>query len=132
VFVPGFVRDVSPYFRAARIFVAPIRYGAGVNGKIGQALTYRLPVVTTPVGAEGFGLTDGTNSLIAEDTEAFAAAIVRLYEDAGLRARLAASAERTLQPFSSEHAVAAALEILDRVAPRRPPRNPDAYRPETL
>ena len=69
----GYVRDVSPYFLRSRIFVAPLRFGAGMKGKIGQALSYALPVVTTPVGAEGLGLRDGENAVIADaDPQAFA------------------------------------------------------------
>ena len=61
VSVPGYVRDVEPYFLNARVFVAPIRYGAGVKGKIGHALSYRVPLVTTPLAADGFRLTDGSD-----------------------------------------------------------------------
>ena len=64
--VTGYVRDVSPFFLRSRVFVAPLRFGAGMKGKIGQALSYALPVVTTPVGAEGLGLRDGENAIIAQ------------------------------------------------------------------
>src|SRR5262249_5522780 len=68
VTVTGYVRDVEPYFLKSRIFVAPLRYGAGMKGKIGHALEYALPVVTTPIGAEGVGLRDGENaSIVAAD-----------------------------------------------------------------
>lgn len=63
--VTGYVPDVAPYFMQSRIFVGPLRYGAGMKGKIGQALSYRLPVVTTPVGAEGFGFRDGEELIVA-------------------------------------------------------------------
>src|SRR5205814_10715677 len=51
--VRGYVPDVEPFWQARRVFVAPLRYGAGVKGKIGEALAHGLPVVTTTVGAEG-------------------------------------------------------------------------------
>lgn len=80
--ITGYVRDVSLYFRKNRLFVAPLRFGAGMKGKIGQAFEYGLPVVTTPVGAEGFDLRDGETAVIAEAApQAFAAAIVGLYGD---------------------------------------------------
>src|SRR3546814_18540099 len=68
VHVPGYVEDVTPYFNASRIFVAPLRYGAGMKGKIGHSLEYGLPVVTTTVGAEGMGLVHENNVLINGDS----------------------------------------------------------------
>lgn len=101
--VTGYVRDVSMYFRSSRIFVAPLRFGAGMKGKIGHALAYALPVVTTPVGAEGLGLRDGENAVIAPaDPAAFAAAIVALYGDANRWQRIADASSETLQPFTPE------------------------------
>jgi polysaccharide pyruvyl transferase CsaB len=54
--VTGYVPDVSPIFENSRVFVSPLRYGAGMKGKIGQSMGYGLPVVTTTIGAEGIGL----------------------------------------------------------------------------
>ena len=55
----GFVPDLDPLMSGCRVFVAPIRFGSGVNGKIGEALSYGLPVVTTTVGAEGWRFASG-------------------------------------------------------------------------
>ena len=115
VSVTGYVPDVGPYFREARIFVAPIRFGAGVKGKVGQALAYRLPTVTTPVGAEGFGLTHRRDVLVAEDAEAFAAAVIELYTDRTLWTDIAARAAEPLEAFSSERVVRAALAMIELV-----------------
>lgn len=81
VIVTGYVPDVSPYFESCRVFVAPLRYGAGMKGKIGQALSYGLPTVTTSIGAEGIGLEHKTEAMIADDPRSFAQSIVELYED---------------------------------------------------
>lgn len=88
VVVTGYVRDVAPYFENCRVFVSPLRYGAGMKGKIGQSMAYGLPVVTTTIGAEGVGLTDGENALISDDPKEFAEATIRLYEDEKLWLRL--------------------------------------------
>ena len=53
VCVTGFVKDVKPYFDQVKTFVAPLRYGAGMKGKVGQSMSLGLPVVTTAIGAEG-------------------------------------------------------------------------------
>jgi GT2 family glycosyltransferase len=82
--VEGFVPDVSAIFQNSRIFVAPLLYGAGMKGKIGQALSYGLPTVTTSIGVEGMNLTAGREILIADSAEDFAAEILRLYQSAEL------------------------------------------------
>jgi glycosyltransferase involved in cell wall biosynthesis len=82
--VLGFVPDLDSIVSACRVFVAPIRFGSGVNGKIGEALAYGLPVVTTTIGAEGWNFTKGRQVLIADSPADFAAAVIRLYENADL------------------------------------------------
>ncbi|HKG11881.1 MAG TPA: glycosyltransferase [Pyrinomonadaceae bacterium] len=86
--VLGYVPDIEPVFARARVSVAPLRFGAGINGKIGEALAHGLPVVTTNVGAAGLALRDGEEALIADSPEDLAAASVRLYTDAALWRRL--------------------------------------------
>ncbi|MGB7947214.1 MAG: glycosyltransferase [Candidatus Binatia bacterium] len=77
----GYVPDLTPYLEGSRVFVAPLRYGAGIKGKIAQSMGFGLPVVTTPIGAEGMGLIDGKHVLIGDSPAAFAKAVVRLYRD---------------------------------------------------
>jgi O-antigen biosynthesis protein len=84
----GYVPDLNPVMSGCRVFVAPIRFGSGVNGKIGEALSYGLPVVTTNVGAEGWGFTGGEQVLMADAPADFAEAVLRLYGDAALWQRL--------------------------------------------
>jgi O-antigen biosynthesis protein len=84
----GYVPELGPVFARARVFVAPIRFGAGVKGKIGEALSYGLPVVTTNIGAEGMSLRDGEEALIADSPQDFAAAVLRAYRDEALWRRL--------------------------------------------
>jgi len=79
--VAGFIEDLPPLLDRMRVNIAPLRYGAGIKGKVGYALTVGLPTVATSLAAEGMSLTDGENILIANDTEAFANAIIRLYRD---------------------------------------------------
>ncbi|HEV7893700.1 MAG TPA: glycosyltransferase [Pyrinomonadaceae bacterium] len=86
--VLGYVPDIEPVFARARVSAAPLRFGAGINGKIGEALAHGLPVVTTNIGAAGLALRDGEEALIADSPEDLAAATVRLYTDAALWRRL--------------------------------------------
>ena len=77
--IRGYVPDVEPYLQNARVFVAPLRFGAGIKGKVGEAMAYGLPVVTTSIGAEGFGLTHELDGMIGDNPESFAKAIQQLY-----------------------------------------------------
>ena len=118
VSVPGYLEDVGPYFRTARLFVAPLRYGAGINGKIGQALGFGLPIVTTPVGAKGFGLVHGSTAMVAEGARDFADAIVTLYNDRALWETFSAASSELLRPFFPVNVVREALTILDQLLAR--------------
>jgi glycosyltransferase involved in cell wall biosynthesis len=84
VHIKGWVADLDPLLESARTMVVPVRFGAGVKGKITQGLAAGLPVVTTEVGAEGLDGRDGENMLIADDAEALAERIVRIVEDDSL------------------------------------------------
>ncbi|HEY4096531.1 MAG TPA: glycosyltransferase [Baekduia sp.] len=109
VTVTGWVPETAPYLDAARVSIAPLRYGAGVKGKVGEAMSHGLPVVTTSVGAEGMGLVDGQTALIADTDEAFAAAVARVYEDRGLWERLAAAGRAHVERTHGLEATRAAL-----------------------
>lgn len=100
--VTGHVLDILPLFEQARVFVAPLRFGAGMKGKIVQSLAHGLPVVTTTIGEEGIGLIDGASALIANDALNFALAIIRLYNDEALWKGLSAQAQRVAKRFSPE------------------------------
>ncbi|MEO6292390.1 MAG: class I SAM-dependent methyltransferase [Burkholderiaceae bacterium] len=84
VVVTGFVDDITPLLGKMRISVAPLRYGAGIKGKIGSAMAVGLPVVATPLAAEGMSLQDGKTILVAEGAEQFAETIVKLYQSESL------------------------------------------------
>jgi glycosyltransferase involved in cell wall biosynthesis len=114
VHVAGFVHDVTPFFQQARLMVAPLRYGAGLKGKIGHAFAYGLPTVTTTIGAEGFDIVNGRDALVADDADGLATAIIRAYDDWALWETLSASATRIVErysPAATERRLAAALEM---------------------
>lgn len=79
--IVGFVEDLKPYLNKVRLSFVPLRYGAGVKGKIGTSMAAGLPVVTTSVGAEGMGVKNRKHCLIEDDPQLFAHAILKLYED---------------------------------------------------
>jgi glycosyltransferase involved in cell wall biosynthesis len=116
VVVHGFVEDIGPLLDKMRVSVAPLRYGAGVKGKVGTALAAGLPTVATPIAAEGMGLVDGRNVLIAGEAPKLAAAITRLHTDEALWTRIGAEglrhAESSWGPGASYTALRGIVEHL--------------------
>ncbi|GBD52106.1 glycosyltransferase [Microcystis aeruginosa NIES-298] len=99
VIVTGYVPEVEPYFQKNRIFVAPLRFGAGMKGKIGQSLSLGLPTITTRIGAEGMGLIDHQDVLIADTAEEFAQAVIELYDNRELWQKLADNSLETIKRY---------------------------------
>jgi GT2 family glycosyltransferase/glycosyltransferase involved in cell wall biosynthesis len=91
VVIHGHVADITAYMDGCRIAVAPLRYGAGVKGKVNLSMAHGQPVVATRCAAEGMHLLDGHDVLLADSAEAFAAAILRLHDDAALWNTLSAN-----------------------------------------
>ena len=112
--VAGWVPDVAPYFEGCRVSIAPLRYGAGVKGKVNLAMSYGLPVVATATSVEGMFLAPGEDVLVADDAAAFADAIVRLYDDEALWRKLAAGGRANIERhFSRAVAKRALARLLD-------------------
>lgn len=105
VHVPGWVPDLEPLYRECRLSIAPLRWGAGMKGKIGEAMARGLPVVATSIGAEGMGLEHGVDVLIGDGAAAFADEVVRLYRDEVLWHRLAEAGLRRVEAAWSPAAV---------------------------
>jgi GT2 family glycosyltransferase/glycosyltransferase involved in cell wall biosynthesis len=120
VAVTGWVPDVAPYLDSARVSIAPLRYGAGVKGKIGEALSRGLPVVTTSIGAEGMGLRTAEHVLVADGPTEFAAAVLRLHDDRGLWEALCAAGPAYADSRFGIEAARAALRRLLEAAVRTP------------
>jgi glycosyltransferase involved in cell wall biosynthesis len=120
--VLGHVPDLAPVYAQARLSVSPLRFGAGVKGKIVASVAAGVPVVTTAIGNEGIGLRDGEEALLADDADGLAAAVIRLYREPGLPEALATAARRAVELRFSHAAAAEALAVLiGRVPPGRTP-----------
>lgn len=100
VIVQGFVAHIDSIFNSCRLFVAPLRYGAGMKGKIGQSLSFGLPCITTDIGAEGMDLVHGQSVLIANTAEEFANRIIELYLDENKWTKIQRNALASLQNYS--------------------------------
>lgn len=97
--VTGMVPDVRPYYHGALAAIVPLRTGAGTRLKILEAMAAGVPVVSTPLGAEGLEVTRDENILLADpdDADGWVNRIVSLANSADLRQKLAAAALRLVQ-----------------------------------
>lgn len=109
--IKGFVSDeeLAELYKTCRIVVVPLRYGAGVKGKVIEALYYGAPIVTTSIGAEGIGEAE-TVMRIEDRPEDFAKAVTDLYRDA----EYCRSLSRKTQSYIREHySIEAAWQVIE-------------------
>lgn len=109
--VTGRVPDVRPYYAQATLFACPLRWGAGVKFKMLEALTMGLPVVATPLSVDGIATKEHPAALTAE-IDTFAAAVIRLLQDAALQKHLAEDGCRLIEASYSWSQIASRYESL--------------------
>ncbi len=110
--VHGHVPDLDPYMDQVRIAVAPLRFGAGVKGKVNLSMAHGQPVVATSCAVEGMHLHDGMDVAVADTPEDFAEAVVSLYGDRGRWERQAAAGlDNVARHFSLEAARATVQRV---------------------
>ncbi len=112
IVVHGHVPDLAPYMEGARIAVAPLRFGAGVKGKINLSMAHGQPVVATTCAVEGMHLRDGVDVSVADDARGFADAVARLYLD---RTRWEQQAAQGLENVARHFSLEAAGAVVRRV-----------------
>jgi sugar transferase (PEP-CTERM/EpsH1 system associated) len=115
VTVTGFVEDLNGYLNRATVFAAPLRFAAGVQNKVLEAMAAARPVVTSSIVNDGLGGQPGQDILTADDAEATARQIVALLRDEELRARIGrAGLEFVRRKYSWEH-VAARMGAIEQL-----------------
>jgi glycosyltransferase involved in cell wall biosynthesis len=107
--VTGFVNDIAEEYAKAGIVVAPLRFGAGTQNKVLEALSMGVPVICTHVGFKGLGLQNGEGIVLAADTQAFIAEINRLLENEDERNRLAGKGMEKIRSTFGWNAIAIKL-----------------------
>jgi GT2 family glycosyltransferase len=119
----GFVKTLEPWLDGCRMAVAPLRYGAGIKGKVNMSMARGQPVVATPMAVEGMFAKAGHDVLVAESAEDFAAEVVRLYRDEALWNRVSeAGLENVRQYFSVETATLGLQQSLNSLGEASAPR----------
>lgn len=114
VVIHGRVDDLSALMSRCKVSIAPLRFGAGVKGKVNMAMSYGLPVVVTTIAAEGMHLTDGVDTLVADNATDFASAVWRAYHDEQLWTRLSDASIANVREYFSPNV---ARDTLRKVLP---------------
>ena len=97
ILVTGYVENIASYYQLGRVFVSPLRYGAGLKGKILQAMSHGTPVVGTSMSFEGMNVVDGEHVFIADDPELIVNRIVELYHNKPLWETVSANARQFIE-----------------------------------
>jgi glycosyltransferase involved in cell wall biosynthesis len=112
IVVTGLQRDVRPFFDSVKLSLAPLRFGAGVKGKINQSMAFGVPVVATSVAVDGTELRDREEILIADEPQDFAEALIELYESEEVWKRLSQNGISKTQELYSTDVAREKLEFL--------------------
>jgi O-antigen biosynthesis protein len=108
----GRVDDLTPWLNGCLASLAPLRFGAGVKGKINMAMSHGVPVIATSIAIEGMHLRDGENVLQADRPEDIVEAVQRLLTDEALWTRLSDAALQNVERHFSPAAARATLHAV--------------------
>jgi glycosyltransferase involved in cell wall biosynthesis len=112
--VSGEVADVTVAAKGGAVGVCPLRLGAGVQNKVLEYMALGLPTVSTTIGLEGFDALHGRDLLVADQTEAIAAAVLKVLNDRSFAEVMAINARHYVEATHSWTAMLAPMiEIID-------------------
>ena len=124
--VTGYVPDIRPYMAECSVYIVPLRLGVGIRGKILEAWSMKMPVVSTSVGCAGLRCENNRNLLIADTSEQFASAVLSLLKNSSLRRRLGEEGRKTVDQYYGWEKSARELDAVYRYYLSR--RQPNAGR----
>jgi len=99
IVLTGYVKDFKEYISKTNIFVAPIYFGTGIKTKILDAMSLKMPVVTTPIGVEGLKIKNFKNILIAKNEKEFVEFLFLLLENKNLMEFIGKEAYKYIYEF---------------------------------
>lgn len=112
IVVTGFVENLDPIFERIRVTVAPLRFGAGIKGKIGTSMSYGVPCIATKIAAEGMGLSDGCNVYMSSEDSEMIEKIVEVYSSRQLWELLSMNAISFIKDQYSVEVIGKKIEYL--------------------
>jgi GT2 family glycosyltransferase len=118
----GYQKDISIFYQKSRVAIVPLLNGAGLKGKLAEALSFRLPTITTSIGAEGFreNVDGDFPFVVSDDASDFASEIMRLCSSADLSTRYSVLAKDYVKAnLGTDAFVSKVAEILDQASTAR-------------
>ena len=112
VIFTGYVPDIRQEIRNSAVCIVPLKVGGGTRLKILEALALGTPVVATSKGAEGLDLQPGRDLLVADSPAEFAAAVIRVLSEPGLREQLRVNGRKAVESQYGSRQIAANLHQL--------------------
>lgn len=110
IVVTGFVKDLKSCYQQAGIVVAPLRFGAGTQNKVLEAMAMGVPVVSGTVGFKGLNIQAGEGAFLAESAQTFSEYCIRLLGDQALRERVGKAGRQAIRSQFDWEVIAERLE----------------------
>lgn len=108
--ITGFVKDLAAVYDSASVVVAPLRFGAGTQNKVLEAMAMGVPVVCSNVGFKGLGINSGDGAIMQTDTNAFADTVIQLLDSADVRRDVGTKGVAVMQSSFGWDSIAKQLE----------------------
>lgn len=108
--VTGTVKDIRPYLQKAALSVVPMRYGAGIQNKVLEAMACGTPVVSTPQAVSALSAQPGRDVLIAEGSQRFAQVVLEALDDPAQQRRIGEAGRRYVEANHNWDEIACQLE----------------------
>lgn len=110
IIITGFVKDIEPFYQKCRVFVAPLRFGSGIKVKILNAMARGIPIVTTPIGAEGIKVRDGIDIMIGNNPHEIIFKVIILLNNKRIWIKIGSWARKTIKQYYTWDKVFAKLD----------------------
>ena len=108
--VTGFIENLAAVYNSASVVVAPLRFGAGTQNKVLEAMAMGVPVVCSNIGFKGLGIESGHGAFMEIEPQAFANRVIDLLQDGKLRERTGAKGAAVIHERFSWDKITAMLE----------------------
>lgn len=108
--VTGFIPNLAEQYNAASVVVAPLRFGAGTQNKVLEAMAMAVPVVCSHIGFKGLGIESGEGAIMQTEPEQFAQSIIQLLSSAEMREQVGQKGVQIIQSKFSWDIIARQLE----------------------
>jgi glycosyltransferase involved in cell wall biosynthesis len=110
VIVTGFIKNLAEVYDRASIVVAPLRFGAGTQNKVLEAMAMGVPVVCSNIGFKGLGIATGEGAIMETEKKTFAASVCKLLQSSALRKEIGTKGIKVIRSRFDWDVVAVQLE----------------------